>query len=227
MTDNIKKFEDLLSSRLFSEFGSNYDDPEAGLYGLMEAMTCEKELGWRKDARRIIVLCTDNTYHSAGDGKIVGAFQPHDMKCHLHKNNSDLIFDYPSVSQINRIATKENFLIIFAAVRKVREEYTALAKAIHGAKYAELDEKDKSNIVEIIQTVYLVSISFIIFCDPNTLLRCRAHKALRGVLRSDFSAPRSLYLALVIDIIYRYGCNSQNRDHFFTTCFKCTILSIT
>ena len=95
--------------------GSNFDDPEAGLDALMQAMKCD-EVGWRENARHIIVLCTDSTYHSAGDGKIVGAIKPHDMKCHLkdHKYSEALTYDYPSVSQINQAAIDGNFKLIFA-----------------------------------------------------------------------------------------------------------------
>ncbi|XP_060805621.1 integrin beta-3 [Amyelois transitella] len=155
LTDEIEQFVDILAS---VPFGANYDDPEAGLDALMQAMTCDEELKWRKDARRIIILCTDNTYHSAGDGKMVDADVTNDMKCHLKNNSYDgqLTFDYPSVSQINKVATDGKFIIIFAAVNEVRADYSALANTIRGAKYAEL--KAQSNIVEIIRDAYLESV---------------------------------------------------------------------
>jgi integrin beta 1 len=147
--------------------GSNYDDPEGGLDGLMQVMACEKELGWRSEARRIIIMCTDATYHSAGDGKMVGAEKPNDMKCYLNNNTYDhsLIQDYPSVSQLNQMATSGKFRIIFAAPRSVKYEYEALATQILSARYAEL--KKDSNIVEIIEKAYLVSLLLVFLLLPT------------------------------------------------------------
>ncbi|KAM3962806.1 integrin beta pat-3-like [Aphomia sociella] len=156
LTKNISMFENILKA---IPQGSNYDDPEAGFDALMQVMTCEKEIGWRPVARRIIVLCTDSTYHSAGDGKMVGADVPNDMKCHLNSTgfyDQDLVYDYPSVTQINRVASKGAFLIIFAAVNDVKNEYEALKQGIQGSKYVEF--KEKSNIVDIIKKEYLKSV---------------------------------------------------------------------
>lgn len=151
----MTQFQDVLIDNLF---GSNNDDPEGGFDALMQAMLCQNEIGWRKTARRIIILSTDATYHSAGDGKFVGAVKPNDMKCHLEDNNynMDLDLDYPSVSQINKIATEHNFKIIFAAVSSVKNHYEGLVKKIRGAKYVELSEG--SNLVTMVKEEYLVSL---------------------------------------------------------------------
>lgn len=159
LTDNLTQFDNVLNGdRDFS----NYDLPEAGLDALMQVMACEKELGWRRDVRKIIVLCTDGTYHSAGDGKFVLAYKPNDMKCHL--NNSmyydySLIQDYPSVSQISKIAADGNYRIIFAVSKKIENTYSILAQQIVGARSAILENsrKSHSNIFNIIKTAYLVS----------------------------------------------------------------------
>ncbi|XP_059059310.1 integrin beta pat-3-like [Achroia grisella] len=157
LTNNMSLFENALDE---VPSGSNYDDPEAGLDALMQVMKCEKELGWRPAARRIIVLCTDNTYHSAGDGKMVGAAIPNDMKCHLNSTgyyDSNLVYDYPSVSQINSVASKGGFLIIFAAVKAVKKEYEALKQSIQGSQYVEF--KESSMIVEQIESEYMKSVT--------------------------------------------------------------------
>lgn len=137
--------------------GSNYDDPEASLDGLMQAMVCKKEIDWRDNARRIIVLSTDSTYHSAGDGKFVGAARPHNMQCYL-KNNTytmELELDYPSVSQINKVAVENNIMIIFSADKKFETHYLALQKKVLGSKYVPL--KENSPLVDVIKTEYLVN----------------------------------------------------------------------
>ncbi|OWR50970.1 integrin beta pat-3-like [Danaus plexippus] len=153
LTDNMTLFERAINETLF---GSNYDDPEAGFDALMQAMVCIKEIGWRENSRRIIVLSTDSTYHSAGDGKFVGAVLKNDMQCHLDGNiygDMSLKFDYPSVGQINNIASKNNFKIIFAVEKKVMRDYKALEKKIQGSKYVEL--KTGSKIVDMIKKEYL------------------------------------------------------------------------
>lgn len=140
------------------EFGSNFDDPEAGLDALMQVMSCEKELGWRPAAQRIIVLCTDSTYHSAGDGRVIGVIKPNDMQCHLHDDlyneTMALTYDYPSVSQINTVAEQGHFTIIFAATSEAAIDYTKLAKHILGAQYRSLG--DKYDTVNAIKEVYKV-----------------------------------------------------------------------
>nr|AII79414.1 integrin beta2 [Bombyx mori] len=142
------------------DFGSNFDDQEAGLDALMQVMTCTKEIGWRTEARRIIVLFTDAPYHSMGDGKMIGILKPNDMECHLKDNIYDdtaTTQDYPSVSQINKVATERNFKIIFATIERVSEVYKELSNAILGSETAILIKKEEgeSNIVPIIKTAYL------------------------------------------------------------------------
>ncbi|KAI8427544.1 hypothetical protein MSG28_002059 [Choristoneura fumiferana] len=157
LTNDMAKFSSVI---LDNESGSNLDDPEAGLDALMQAMVCKERLAWRDGARKIIVLCTDSTYHSAGDGKIVGAAKLNDMQCHLDDNdvyNLALEQDYPTVNQINKIALQENTVIIFNTLNRVQRDYTALADRIHGARYVEL--KNESNIVETITQEYLKAVS--------------------------------------------------------------------
>jgi hypothetical protein len=38
----------------------------------MQVMVCKKEIGWREQARKIIILATDRDFHYALDGKLVG-----------------------------------------------------------------------------------------------------------------------------------------------------------
>lgn len=157
LTDDMKLFISTIDK---IKFGSNYDNREAGLDGLMQAMTCREEIKWRDNARRIIILSTDSPYHSAGDGKIVGAIKPHDMQCHLKDNmyTEALTLDYPSVSQINKVATDENFKIIFAIAPnalkdKIPEtEYKHLVRQITGASFARLEGGD--SVIQIIKQAY-------------------------------------------------------------------------
>lgn len=156
LTSEMDTFVNIFETLTKSQ-GTNYDDPEAAFDALMQTMVCEEKLNWRMDAWRIIVLFTDNTYHSAGDGKMVGAFKPNDMKCYLENNTytMDLKMDYPSVSQINKIASDKAFRIIFTATKNVSSVYKTLAERVKGSTYVEL--KTDSNLVQIIKEKYQVN----------------------------------------------------------------------
>ena len=49
---------------------SNKDALESLLDGLMQATVCQEVVGWREDARKLILVLTDEGYHVAGDGKV-------------------------------------------------------------------------------------------------------------------------------------------------------------
>ncbi|XP_063358668.1 integrin beta pat-3-like [Cydia amplana] len=153
LTTQRDRFEKVLNN---VRTGANYEAPEAGLDALMQVMACKDEIGWRKNSRKIIVLCTDATYHSAGDGKIVGAAKLNDMECHLNKDGAytlELEQDYPTVNQIRKIAKRENIIVIFNVKNRVIPEYKALADRLDiGAEVIEL--KENSNITKTIADVY-------------------------------------------------------------------------
>ena len=47
--------EEVLSQPL----AGNVDEPEGGLDALMQAMVCRQRVGWRQNARKIILMATD------------------------------------------------------------------------------------------------------------------------------------------------------------------------
>lgn len=49
---------------------SNLDAPEGGFDAIMQAVVCRNEIGWREQARRLLVFTTDAGFHYAGDGKV-------------------------------------------------------------------------------------------------------------------------------------------------------------
>jgi protocadherin alpha len=91
----------------------NIDNPEGGLDALMQVrleegggrpgqvMVCGERVGWREEARRVIIYTTDQvpsvsgqsdqsddsaqSFHSAGDGKLGGLTSPNDGLCHLNR----------------------------------------------------------------------------------------------------------------------------------------------
>uniref|UniRef100_A0A336MVT2 Integrin beta n=1 Tax=Culicoides sonorensis TaxID=179676 RepID=A0A336MVT2_CULSO len=138
-----------------AKISGNVDPPEGGLDALMQVMVCENEIGWRPNARRLVVFSTDASFHYAGDGKLGGVIKPNDGKCHM-KNNEythGLIQDYPSVGQINEIAKKHAINIIFAVTTKQIKVYQTLSEHIEGSTVSTL-ANDSSNVVSLIRDQY-------------------------------------------------------------------------
>lgn len=46
------------------------DAPEGGFDAIMQAIACRQQVGWREQARRLLVFSTDAGFHYAGDGKV-------------------------------------------------------------------------------------------------------------------------------------------------------------
>ena len=51
----------------------NLDQLDGGLDALMQAVVCEKEIGWRNksEGRRLIIYVSNSEFHHAGDGRVI------------------------------------------------------------------------------------------------------------------------------------------------------------
>lgn len=133
----------------------NLDAPEGGFDAIMQAVVCQKQIGWREQARRLLVFSTDAGFHYAGDGKLGGVITPNDGICHMEDNrytHSD-VQDYPSISQINLKVKEHAINIIFAVTQQQHEVYKKLSEHIEGSSSAVLSE-DSSNVVELVRDEY-------------------------------------------------------------------------
>ncbi|KAM6154163.1 integrin beta-7 isoform 2-T2 [Erethizon dorsatum] len=63
----------------------NLDSPEGGFDAILQAALCQEQIGWR-NVSRLLVFTSDDTFHTAGDGKLGGIFMPSDGHCHLDSN---------------------------------------------------------------------------------------------------------------------------------------------
>lgn len=173
MNYNIENFVNTIKTINDTYSSGNYDSQEATLDALMQAIVCE-EINWR-DSWKLILVSTDAPYHSAGDGKFVGAYKPNDMKCHLTNNtyeaDQSLLYDYPSVNQINKVAKEKEIAIVFAVLQKMKKTYEILSKEIDNARVVELKNTtiEKSEIVDTIKMQYLVS--YIIILGTRTFFK--------------------------------------------------------
>lgn len=137
----------------------NLDAPEGGFDAIMQAIVCENEIGWREQARRLLVFSTDAGFHYAGDGKLGGVITPNDGYCHMRDKmytHSELQ-DYPSISQINLKVKEHKINVIFAVTSQEHEVYHELSKHVEGSTSAILSD-DSSNIVDLVRDEYNVSL---------------------------------------------------------------------
>jgi integrin beta 1 len=140
------------------KISGNLDAPEGGFDAIMQAIVCKDEIGWRDQARRLLLFSTDEGFHHAGDGKLAGIITPNDGLCHMKNNeytHGDRL-DYPSISQINLKVKQQAINIIFAVTEKQFEIYKKLSELIEGSSSAVLSN-DSSNIVELVRDEYNVS----------------------------------------------------------------------
>ncbi|KRT82452.1 hypothetical protein AMK59_3281, partial [Oryctes borbonicus] len=155
LTDDYRQFSMQVKS---ANVSGNMDAPEGGFDAIMQAIVCKNEIGWRDNARHIIVYSTDAEYHVAGDGKLAGVVEPNDATCHLQSGEyvKGGELDYPSVSHLNQIAKENNINVIFAVVDKgdyVYNIYRTLQENFENSGVGKLDGSS-SNVVDLVLDNY-------------------------------------------------------------------------
>ncbi|XP_002711172.2 integrin beta-7 isoform X1 [Oryctolagus cuniculus] len=133
----------------------NLDSPEGGFDAILQAALCQEQIGWR-NVSRLLVFTSDDTFHTAGDGKLGGIFMPSDGHCHLDSDGlyrRSPEFDYPSVGQVAQALSAANIQPIFAVTSATLPVYKELSKLIPKSAVGELSE-DSSNVVQLIMDAY-------------------------------------------------------------------------
>ncbi|XP_055975974.1 integrin beta-7 [Sorex fumeus] len=152
LTGDAKAFEQEVGRQSVS---GNLDSPEGGFDAILQAALCQKQIGWR-NVSRLLVFTSDDTFHTAGDGKLGGIFMPSDSHCHLDSNglySRSPEFDYPSVGQVAQALSAANIQPIFAVTSGTLPVYQELSKLIPKSAVGELSE-DSSNVVQLILSAY-------------------------------------------------------------------------
>lgn len=157
LTNDYNRFSRQVSQ---AQVSGNLDAPEGGFDGLMQAIVCKDVIGWRAQARHMIVFSTDAEFHIAGDGKLAGVVDSNDGQCHMEndKYTHDLKLDYPSISHINYVAKENNINIVFAIVNKPKavDSYRKLSEVIENSNMGALDERSE-NVIKLVVENYNVS----------------------------------------------------------------------
>ncbi|KAF5269170.1 hypothetical protein FQR65_LT02470 [Abscondita terminalis] len=170
LTDDANAFSNEVKK---AKVSGNLDFPEGGFDALMQAMVCKKEIGWRDQARHLIVFSTDADFHIAGDGKLAGIVVPNDAKCHMSNNKytHDLVYDYPSISQINYVAKQNNINLIFAIVKgqghdRILKIYEKLQQRIENSVASGLT-KNSDNVVSLVSENYNKIVNSVVIADNS------------------------------------------------------------
>ncbi|XP_017852281.1 integrin beta-PS isoform X1 [Drosophila busckii] len=153
LSNNTESFSNEVKQAAVS---GNLDAPEGGFDAIMQAIACRQQVGWREQARRLLVFSTDAGFHYAGDGKLGGVITPNDGECHLSSQGlytHSIIQDYPSISQINQKVKQNAINIIFAVTQNQYSVYQKLSSHIEGSSSAILSN-DSSNVVDLVREEY-------------------------------------------------------------------------
>ncbi|GJQ85657.1 hypothetical protein Trydic_g20205 [Trypoxylus dichotomus] len=170
LTNDYRQFSKQVSA---ANVSGNLDAPEGGFDALMQAIVCKQQIGWRENARHIIVFSTDAEFHIAGDGKLAGIFEPNDAVCHMQNNEyvKALELDYPSVSHLNYVAKENNINLIFAVVSKDTEHvfnaYRTLQENFENSGVGRLDDQS-SNVVDLVMDNYNKIVDSVRITDNST-----------------------------------------------------------
>ena len=136
------------------------DDPEGILDAMMQAVVCTDIVGWREEARKVLLVMTDDVAHTAGDGRLAAIHTPNDGQCHTHYNpqlnkivhTGSLDYDYPSLEHMRLVLLEKGIVPVFAAsstgTAGLNNYYQQFANVTQGF-YASLAE-DSTNMVEVI-----------------------------------------------------------------------------
>ncbi|NXI37336.1 ITB7 protein, partial [Galbula dea] len=74
LTSDAGEFAKRVSSQRIS---GNLDAPEGGFDAIMQVALCQEHIGWGP-VTRLLVFASDDSFHTAGDGKLGGIVLPFD-----------------------------------------------------------------------------------------------------------------------------------------------------
>ncbi|XP_075443290.1 integrin beta-8 isoform X2 [Ascaphus truei] len=157
LTDNITEFKNVVSKQKLS---ANIDDPEGAFDAMLQAAVCHKDIGWRKEAKRLLIMMTDQTSHLAFDSKLAGIVIPNDGNCHLKDNvytrSSDM--EYPSLGQLGEKLIDNHISGVFAVQGSEFHWYKDLLPLLPGTVAKQL-KSPAVNLKELVVDAYQMLLS--------------------------------------------------------------------
>ncbi|CAL8238396.1 unnamed protein product, partial [Merluccius merluccius] len=153
MTSNITEFNRVIKRQRIS---GNMDTPEGGLDAMLQAGVCQREVGWRTGAKRLLLLMTDQPSHLALDSRLAGIVRPNDGLCHLENNvyTASTRMDHPSLNQLSDKLLENHIYSIFAVEQQQYHWYKELVDLLPGSYLGKLDQFQASNLIELVVDAY-------------------------------------------------------------------------
>ncbi|XP_072562153.1 integrin beta-8 isoform X2 [Paramormyrops kingsleyae] len=152
MTDNTTEFTRIMLQQGIS---GNMDTPEGGFDAMLQAAVCQRDIGWRPEAKRLLLVMTDQPSHLALDSKLAGIVVPHDGNCHLDSGGytRSTSMEYPTIGQLAEKLLENSIHSIFAVEHGQYKWYEDLAPFLPGAYVGKLQAK-ASNLKDLVVEAY-------------------------------------------------------------------------
>ncbi|NXQ59112.1 ITB8 protein, partial [Anthoscopus minutus] len=117
-------------------------------------------IGWRKEAKRLLLVMTDQTSHLALDSKLAGIVIPHDGNCHLKDNVyvKATSMEHPSLGQLSEKLIDNNINVIFAVQGSQFHWYKDLLPLLPGTLARQI-ESQAANLNDLVVEAYQKLIS--------------------------------------------------------------------
>ncbi|TWW65133.1 Integrin beta-8 [Takifugu flavidus] len=153
MTGNMSEFTRVIKRQHIS---GNMDTPEGGLDAMLQAAVCQEAVGWRSEAKRLLLLMTDQPSHLALDSRLAGIVMPHDGLCHLENNvyTGSTRMDHPSVGQLSDKLLENHIYSVFAVEKQQYQWYEELVRLLPAAYLGKLGLFQAPNLIELVVEAY-------------------------------------------------------------------------
>jgi hypothetical protein len=148
------------------------DGPEAQLEALLQTAVRMNEIGFRPDALRVVVLCTDAGYHEAGHGASAGIFVPNNLDMILDGSPPGTGEDYPSIADVRLKLDAANILPIFAVTSSQVATYSNVVTQLGFGAVVTLSSNSSNLITAIIDGLSILSCPGVC-CSQNPTPGCQ------------------------------------------------------
>ncbi|TRY72896.1 hypothetical protein DNTS_021711 [Danionella cerebrum] len=152
VTENMTEFTRVTQEQRIS---GNMDTPEGGFDAMLQAAVCKKDIGWRPEAKHLLLVMTDQPSHLTLDSKLAGIVVPHDGRCHLQENiyTQTSSMEHPTVAQLAEKLLENSVHSIFAVDQLQYQWYEDLVDLIPGSYVGRMYPK-ASNLKDLVVHAY-------------------------------------------------------------------------
>ncbi|KAG7457453.1 hypothetical protein MATL_G00227260 [Megalops atlanticus] len=159
LTDNTTEFTRVIREQSIS---GNMDTPEGGFDAILQTAVCQEDIGWRTEAKRLLLVMTDQPSHLALDSRLAGIVVPHDGNCHLENNTytHSTRMEHPTVGLLAEKLLENSIYSIFAVEQLQYKWYEQLSSLLPGTHLGKLQPK-AANLRELVVDAYKKLLSIV------------------------------------------------------------------